>query len=98
MDSLPIRVKLSPGPFREQAVEAFLAERGAHRRDHFERQLSVAFRESRCSAFSQPPHADGSANRAALVQARNAEIGARVELARVTGVLTPEWLQRMVAQ
>jgi len=37
-------------------------------------------------------------NRAALVQARNAEIAARIELARVTGVLTPEWLTRMVAQ
>ncbi len=37
-------------------------------------------------------------NRAALVQARNAEIAARIELARVTGVLTPEWLTRMVSQ
>jgi len=37
-------------------------------------------------------------NRAALVQARHAEIAARIELARVTGVLTPEWLTRMVAQ
>jgi len=37
-------------------------------------------------------------NRAALVQARNAELAARIELARVTGVLTPEWLTRMVAQ
>ena len=37
-------------------------------------------------------------NRAALVQASNAEIAARIELARVTGVLTPEWLTRMVAQ
>ncbi|HVO35222.1 MAG TPA: TolC family protein [Gemmatimonadales bacterium] len=37
-------------------------------------------------------------NRAALVQARHAEIAARIELARVTGVLTPEWLTRMVSQ
>ncbi|MGD0993476.1 MAG: TolC family protein [Gemmatimonadales bacterium] len=37
-------------------------------------------------------------NRAALVQARHAEIAARVELARVTGVLTPELLTRMVSQ
>jgi outer membrane protein len=37
-------------------------------------------------------------NRAALVQARHAEIAARVELARVTGVLTPEWLARTVSQ
>ena len=37
-------------------------------------------------------------NRAALVQARNAEIAARIELARVTGVLTPEWLTRTVSQ
>lgn len=37
-------------------------------------------------------------NRAALVQARHAEIVARVELARVTGVLTPELLTRMVSQ
>ena len=35
-------------------------------------------------------------NRAALVQARHAEIAARIELARVTGVLTPDWLTRMV--
>ncbi|MGA2381807.1 MAG: TolC family protein [Gemmatimonadales bacterium] len=37
-------------------------------------------------------------NRAALVQARHAEIAARIELARVTGVLTPEWLTRTVSQ
>ena len=37
-------------------------------------------------------------NRAALVQARHAEIAARIELARVTGVLTPEWLTRTVGQ
>jgi outer membrane protein len=37
-------------------------------------------------------------NRAALVQARNAEIAARIELARVTGVLTPDWLTRTVSQ
>jgi outer membrane protein len=36
--------------------------------------------------------------RAALVQAQHAEIAARIELARVTGVLTPEWLTRMVSQ
>ncbi len=35
-------------------------------------------------------------NRAALVQARNAETAARIELARVTGVLSLEWLTRMV--
>jgi hypothetical protein len=51
-DSLALRAKLQPGPFREQAVEALLAERRAHRRDQFERQLCVVFRESRCSAFS----------------------------------------------
>ena len=37
-------------------------------------------------------------NRASLVQARNAEIAARVELARVTGELSPEWMARVVAQ
>jgi outer membrane protein TolC len=37
-------------------------------------------------------------NRAGLVQARNAEIAARVELARVTGELDAEWLARVVAQ
>jgi TolC family type I secretion outer membrane protein len=36
-------------------------------------------------------------NRASLVQARHAEMGARVELARVTGELTPEWLSRVLA-
>jgi outer membrane protein TolC len=35
-------------------------------------------------------------NRASLVQARHAEMGARVELARVTGALTPEWLARVL--
>lgn len=33
-------------------------------------------------------------NRATLVQARHAEIAARIELARVTGELSPEWLGR----
>jgi len=37
-------------------------------------------------------------NRASLVQARNAEIAARVELARVTGNLSPEWIASVVAQ
>jgi len=37
-------------------------------------------------------------NRAGLVQARNAEIAARVELARVTGELGVEWLARAVGQ
>lgn len=37
-------------------------------------------------------------NRAALVQARNAEIAARVELARVTGQLDAGWLMRTLAQ
>ncbi len=37
-------------------------------------------------------------NRARLVEARNAEITARIELARVTGQLTPDWLTRMVSQ
>jgi outer membrane protein TolC len=37
-------------------------------------------------------------NRASLVQARHADIAARIELARVTGVLTPERLARMVSQ
>jgi outer membrane protein len=37
-------------------------------------------------------------NRASLVQARNAEIAARVELARVTGELSPEWMARVLAQ
>jgi outer membrane protein TolC len=35
-------------------------------------------------------------NRASLVQARHAEMAARVELARVTGQLTPEWLGRVM--
>jgi TolC family type I secretion outer membrane protein len=35
-------------------------------------------------------------NRASLVQARHAEMGARVELARVTGQLTTEWLGRVL--
>jgi outer membrane protein len=35
-------------------------------------------------------------NRASLVQARHAEMEARVELARVTGELTPEWLERVL--
>ncbi len=35
-------------------------------------------------------------NRASLVQARHAEMGARVELARVTGELTTEWLGRVL--
>ena len=37
-------------------------------------------------------------NRASLVQARNAEIAARAELARVTGTLSAEWLARTLAQ
>ena len=37
-------------------------------------------------------------NRASLVQARNAEIAARVELARVTGELDAGWLARVLAQ
>ena len=37
-------------------------------------------------------------NRAALVQARNAEIAARVELARVTGQLDSDWLARVLSQ
>jgi len=37
-------------------------------------------------------------NRAALVQARHAEIAARIELARVTGTLTAEWLARTIQQ
>jgi outer membrane protein len=37
-------------------------------------------------------------NRASLVQARNAEIAARVELARVTGELSPEWMARALGQ
>jgi TolC family type I secretion outer membrane protein len=37
-------------------------------------------------------------NRASLVQARNAEIAARVELARVTGDLGSEWIARVLAQ
>ena len=37
-------------------------------------------------------------NRASLVQAQNAEIAARVELARVTGELSPEWMTRALAQ
>jgi len=37
-------------------------------------------------------------NRASLVQAQNAEIAARVELARVTGELSPEWMVRVLAQ
>ncbi len=37
-------------------------------------------------------------NRAALVQARNAEISARIELARVTGILNPDWLARAIQQ
>jgi hypothetical protein len=53
-----MRTKLQPGAFREKPVEAFLAEGRAHRRDHFERQLRVAFRESRCSAFGQAPDRD----------------------------------------
>jgi outer membrane protein TolC len=36
-------------------------------------------------------------NRASLVQAQNAEIAARVELARVTGVLGEGWLARVLA-
>jgi outer membrane protein len=35
-------------------------------------------------------------NRASLVQARHAEMGVRVELARVTGELTTEWLARVL--
>jgi outer membrane protein len=35
-------------------------------------------------------------NRASLVQARHAEMAARVELARVTGELSPEWLGRVL--
>jgi len=38
------------------------------------------------------------ANRASLVEARHAEIAARVELARVTGVLSPEWMARVLGQ
>lgn len=37
-------------------------------------------------------------NRAGLVQARHAEIAARIELARVTGQLSPDWLSRVVQQ
>jgi len=37
-------------------------------------------------------------NRASLVQARNAEIAARVELARVTGELSVGWLTQALAQ
>lgn len=37
-------------------------------------------------------------NRASLVQAKHAEIAARIELARVTAELSPEWLARVIAQ
>lgn len=37
-------------------------------------------------------------NRAGLVQARHAEIAARIELARVTAELRPEWLARVITQ
>jgi outer membrane protein TolC len=36
--------------------------------------------------------------RASLVEARHGEIGARVELARVAGDLTPAWLAAAVAE
>ncbi len=38
------------------------------------------------------------ANRASLVEAQNAEIAARVELARVTGALTESWVASTLAQ
>jgi outer membrane protein TolC len=38
------------------------------------------------------------AQRASLVQARHAEIAARIELARLAGELTPDWLAQVVQQ
>ena len=95
----------------EQAVDRALATLGeAHARVEALDQAAAQFDEVvrirqlalRTGSGTQTDYLEAETQllraRASLIEARHAEIGARVELARVTGELTPEWLGSALAQ
>jgi len=61
------------------------------------RQLSLQVGSGTETDYLQA-EADLLSNRASLVQARHAEMAARVDLARATGELSEAWVERMLLQ